>query len=387
VVKDFFRFFEGAFSVTTFDFRVRYSDLAAGKGLHEEENVVMKRLPFVLTLLLGLLIGNTLPTFKPAPASAEEFLIKFATLAPEGSTWMNHMRNLEKLIKEKSKGQVGFRIYAGGVAGDELDVLKKIRIGQLQSAGFSGVGFGQILPAVRVLDLPFLFRDYEEIDQAHKDLQVLFADQFRQKGFEFLAWAEVGNVHLFSQSPIARVSDMARLKVWAWTGDPIAKETFSAMGTNPIHLAITDVTTALNTGMIDTVYAPPLAALALQWNLYTKFMTSLPLAHSSGAVLIAKSFYDKIPADLQKLVKEEFHRSMNTLTLQLRTQTEESTAVMQKSGIKILPMPGEVALKDFYKVHDEVAQALAGKVYPKELLDRVYGILKRPRPPISNRTP
>jgi TRAP-type C4-dicarboxylate transport system substrate-binding protein len=258
-------------------------------------------------------------------------------------------------------------------------VLKKIRIGQIHCAGFSGVGFGQILPAVRVLDLPFLFRDYQEIDLVHKDLQGSFADQFHEKGFEFLAWAEVGNVHLFSQSPIAKVSDMARLKVWAWTGDPVAKETFSAMGTNPILLAIADVTTALNTGMIDTVYAPPLGALALQWNLYTKFMTSLPLAHSTGAVLISKSYYDKIPADLQKMIKEEFQRAMNTLTLELRAQTEESAVVMQKSGIKVLPMPNEVDLKDFFKVHDEVAQALTGKLYPKELLNRVSGILKRPR--------
>jgi TRAP-type C4-dicarboxylate transport system substrate-binding protein len=339
----------------------------------------MKRIPFVLMLLIGLLLHDVLPASNPDCASAEEFLIKFATLAPEGSTWMNRMRNLEKAIKDKSKGQVGFRVYAGGVAGDELDVLKKIRIGQIHCAGFSGVGFGQILPAVRVLDLPFLFRDYREVDLVHKDLQGSFADQFHEKGFEFLAWAEVGNVHLFSQSPIAKVSDMARLKVWAWTGDPVAKETFAAMGTNPILLAIADVTTALNTGMIDTVYAPPLGALALQWNLYTKFMTSLPLAHSTGAVLISKSTYDKIPVDLQKMIKEEFQRAMNTLTLELRAQTEESAVVMQKSGIKVLPMPNEVDLKDFFKVHDEVAQALTGKLYPKELLNRVNGILKRPR--------
>jgi len=340
---------------------------------------LIKRLPIILTLFVGLLLHGVLPASNPECASAEEFLVKFATLAPEGSTWMNHMRNLEKAIREKSKGQVGFRVYAGGVAGDELDVLKKIRIGQIHCAGFSGVGFGQILPAVRVLDLPFLFRDYREVDLVHGDLQGLFADQFRERGFEFLAWAEVGNVHLFSQSPIAKVSDMARLKVWAWTGDPIAKETFSAMGTNPILLAIADVTTALNTGMIDTVYAPPLGALALQWNAYTKFMTSLPLAHSTGAVLIARSFYDKIPADLQKMLKEEFRHAMTTLALELRGQTEESTAVMQKSGMGVLPMPNEADLKEFYKVHDEVAQALAGKVYPKELLDRVNGILTRAR--------
>lgn len=340
---------------------------------------MIKRPPFVLVLFFGLLAGSFPAAYTTDFACAEEFLIKFATLAPEGSTWMHHMRNLEKVIKEKSKGKVAFRVYAGGVAGDELDVLKKIRIGQIHCAGFSGVGFGQILPAVRVLDLPFLFRNHREIDLVHKELESLFAEQFRDKGFEFLSWAEVGNVHLFSQIPITKVDDLARLKVWAWTGDPIAKETFSAMGTNPILLAIADVTTALNTGMVDTVYAPPLGALALQWNAYTKFMTSLPLAHSTGAVLIARSFYGKIPADLQRMIKDEFRKSMSALTIQLRAQTEESTMIMQKSGIQIVPVPTEPDLKGFYRIHNLVAQSLAGKIYPKDLLDRIYGILKSQR--------
>jgi len=311
--------------------------------------------------------------------AAEPLTIKFATVAPEGSTWMNSMKELDRTIREKTQGQVAFRVYAGGVAGDELDALRKIRIGQLQSAAFSGVGFGQILPPVRVLDLPFLFRNDKEIDGVHKDLEDFFAEQFRQKDFELLSWAEVGNVHLFSQEPIRKVSDLAKLKVWTWSGDPISKETFSAMGTNPIPLAITDVTTALNTGMIDTVYAPPLGAIALQWNLYVKYMTSLPLAHSTGAVLISKNFAQKIPAEHFKIIKDEFHRSMERLNLVLRKQTEESVALLEKGGIKILPAPEEADLKEFYKVHDRVAQALTGKVYPKEILDRVYDILKKNR--------
>ena len=327
-----------------------------------------------LLVPLFLLLGVSAMSF-----AAEPLTIKFATVAPEGSTWMNTMKELDKTIREKTQGQIAFRVYAGGVAGDELDALRKIRIGQLHSAAFSGVGFGQILPAVRVLDLPFLFRNYKEIDEVHKELEGFFAEQFRQKDFELLSWAEVGNVHLFSQEPIRKVGDLAKLKVWTWSGDPIAKETFSAMGTNPIPLAITDVTTALNTGMIDTVYAPPLGAIALQWNLYVKYMTSLPLAHSTGAILVSKSFAQKIPAEHFKIIKDEFHRSMERLTLELRKQTEESVALLEKGGIKILPVPDEADLKEFYKVHDRVAQALTGKVYPKEVLHLVYNILKKHR--------
>jgi len=308
---------------------------------------------------------------------ADRFLIKFATVAPEGSTWMNHMRNLDKALREKSEGRVGFRIYAGGVAGDELDVLRKIRIGQIHSAAFSGVGFGQILPMVRVLDLPFLFRGYDEVDLVHRELEGFFSTHFQEKGFELISWAEVGNVHIFSKKPVKTVGELSPLKVWAWSGDPVAKQTFTAMGTNPIPLAITDVTTSLNTGMIDTVYAPPLGALALQWYTSLNYMMSLPLAHSTGAVLITKDYADQMPPDLLKMVKEAFQNAMVALTADLRAQSEETIRLLEKRGLIVLPVPSGPDLQAFHKVHDQVAVALTGQIYPKELLERVYNILGR----------
>lgn len=306
------------------------------------------------------------------------YLIKFATVAPEGSTWLKHMRDLDRDIREKSGGEMGFRIYAGGIAGDELDVLKKIRIGQIHSAAFSGVGFGQILPMVRVLDLPFLFRSYEEIDHVHRALQPFFADTFKGKGFELLAWAEVGNVHLLSKKPIRRLKDLRGLKVWTWSGDPIAKATFAHMGVNPIPLSYPDVATALNTGMIDTIYAPPLAALVLQWHTYLNYMTELPLAHSTGAVLISSKYYHTLPKGLSRLLRSSFEASMRDLTDALRKQTSETMQLIRDSGLTVTPSPSGDALEEFYGVHDRVARDLAGTIYPKELLDTVYKNLERP---------
>jgi len=316
-------------------------------------------------LCLGLALTGT------AEGTGPRYAIKFATVAPEGSTWVKSMRDIDRTLVEKSGGRLGLRIYAGGIAGDELDVLKKIRIGQIHCAAFSGVGFGQILPMVRVLDLPFLFRDDRQVDRVHTELQPFFAEAFRKKGFELLAWAEVGNVHLLSKRSIRTLQDLAGLKVWTWTGDPIAKETFVAMGVNPIPLAVTDVTTALNTGMIDTVYAPPLGALALQWQNSLNYFMALPLTHATGAILISSGAYQKLPEDLARLLKEVIAEGMANLTVRLRQQSREAIDIIQKSGLTIVPVPDGKALAEFQAIGDVVARKLTGEIYPKELLDRI----------------
>jgi TRAP-type C4-dicarboxylate transport system substrate-binding protein len=210
-------------------------------------------------------------------------------------------------------------------------------------------------------------------------MRPFFTNEFRRKGFELLAWAEVGNVNLFSREPIQRVKDLSGLKVWTWSGDPIAKETFSNMGVNPIPLAITDVTTALNTGMIDTIYAPPLGALALQWHRSMKYMTALPLTHSTGAVLISSKTFKKLPKNLADLLKTTVEKAMRSLTLASRTQNKEAITLIQDSGLTIVPVPSGQDLDEFYNIHDRVAENLTKTIYPKKVLNRVYDILKRPQ--------
>lgn len=330
--------------------------------------------PSCIIAAMSLLFGP--PLVVRCPAATKE-VIKFAALAPEGSAWIKEMRRLEKDLKAESGGRLILRIYAGGIAGDEIDVLKKIKIGQIHCAAFSGVGLGKILPMVRVLDLPFLFRNETEIDRVHESLREYFKPAFRKKGFEFLAWAEVGNVHIFSKVPIRKVTDLSRLKVWTWTGDPLSKATFTRMGVNPIPLAVTDVTTALNTGMIDTVYAPPLGALALQWHRSEKTMMEMPLVHSTGAVLMSRKRFRRLPHDLATLVKEEFSRAMTRLTTGLRKQSREAVQMIRQSGLTVTPAPTGEDLQAFYRIHDQVARDLTGRLYPRELLDRVYRLLGR----------
>jgi TRAP-type C4-dicarboxylate transport system substrate-binding protein len=327
-------------------------------------------------LFLGVCLGSQACLNDPAGAQSR-YRIKFATVAPEGTTWMKHMRALAEDIEKESNGRIAFAIYSGATAGDELDVLRRIRIGQIHCAAFSGVGLGQILPMVRVLDLPFLFRNEEEIDLVHRKMRPFFEEEFKKKGFQLLAWAEVGTAHLFSKKPIRTIKDLSGLKVWAWSGDPIAKATFSAMGINAIPLAITDVTTALSTGMIDTVYAPPLGALALQWHTSMKYMMALPLAHSTGAILISLGYFNKLPQPLSEILTKNFDPAMVRLTAALRKQTREAIQLIRDGGLTITPVPSGTDLKEFYAVHTQVARKLTDEIYPKEVLVRVYKILNR----------
>ena len=173
-----------------------------------------------------------------------------------------------------------------------------------------------------------------------------------------------------------KIQDLSGLKIWAWAGDPIAKETFKAMGINPIPLAITDVNTSLHTGMLNTVYAPPLGALALQWDNTMKYMQELPLVHSTGAILISSRYFNKLPPDLSGLLCEIFDKYMKTLTLKLREQNQEALYILKKNGITITPCPTGADLADFRKIHDVVAKKLVEKIYPKDVLERVYRIIQ-----------
>ncbi|MFQ5693707.1 MAG: TRAP transporter substrate-binding protein DctP [Nitrospinota bacterium] len=323
-------------------------------------------------LLLAAALGLLSPAESPA---APRRLIKFATLAPDGSTWMKVMRQFARAVKEKTGGQVRFRIYPGGVQGDEKNVVQKIRIGQLHSAGFTGVGLGEILPEVRVLELPFLFFREEEVDFVHERIDPRLSRAFERKGFVLLGWAEVGLVHLFSKNAIRSRADLERSKLWAWEGDPLAKAYFKALGLAPISLSVTDVLTSLQTGLIDTVYASPLAAIALQWFTRVKYMTRLPVSNATGAVLVSKRVFDRLSPEQRAVLKAEGRRQFNRLIRLSREENRKAIVEIQKEGVELLPMPSPKDLRDFLDVGRSTWKRLSGKLFPPDLLAEVLSAL------------
>ncbi len=301
---------------------------------------------------------------------SQEHIIKFATLAPEGSTWINIMKEYDAAVRKESGGKLGFRIYAGGVAGDEKDVMRKIRLGQFNSAGITGTGIGEISKTVRVLDTPFLFKNSAEVDYILTQFDGEFTNEFVNGGFVLLGWAEVGSVYIISKTPVTKISDLHSIKMWEWEGDPVADATFKAIGINPIQLSITDVVTSLQTGLITGAYASPLAIVSLQWNTATSNLMDYPLTNASGAVVISKRDFDKIPADLQQILLKQGKLLMRKLTELSRKDNIKSLEVMKKNKM-IFNKPDANEVKSYEEIGKKARRALVGKLYSEDLLNRV----------------
>ena len=296
---------------------------------------------------------------------AQKYLIKFASVAPDGSTWMNIMKEYDAQIRKESNGQMGFKIYGGGVAGDEKDVIRKIKLGQYHSAGFTGVGMGEISKKVRILDAPFLFKkDYNEVDYFYNAYWKELSDALLGNDFILLGWAEVGFVYVFTNVPVNSVNDLKRVKMWVWQGDPVAESAFKTIGITPIPLSLSDVYTSLQTGLINAFYTSPLAGVSLQWYTKAKYILDVPLANSAGSVLIYKKEWDKLPQDMQKILLDNGHKYMRKLTEASRRDNDRSLKIMQEKGLTLTKASAK-ATEEYQNIGKESRKSLATYLFRK----------------------
>ena len=308
--------------------------------------------------------------------AAETQRIKFATLAPEGSSWMKVMHRLSDEVEKKTEGRVKFKFYPGGVSGDEKDVIRKMRIGQIHAAGFTGVGMGEILPEVRVLDLPFLFDTDAQISHVYEKMNAHFAAAYEKKGYILLGWVPVGWVHIFSNQKIQTVADMKRTRPWMWEGDPLVQATYDALGVKPLPLSITDVLISLQTGLLDTVYASPQGALALQWFTKVKYMSRVRMGYATGGVLITKRKFNALPDDCKDVLKNLSGKHLQELVRIIQQDNQASIEIMEKNGVVQTDPPTPAQNDAFHQAGAEARKQMVGKLFPQKLLDEVLNHLK-----------
>jgi len=299
--------------------------------------------------------------------------VRLAVTAPKMSLQANVLRGVAKTIAKETGGVVSLKVFAGGSLGDELGVIRRMNLGQVEAAGFSRTGIGQILPSALVLESPFFYRSEEQVDCVRGKMQPRFEGELEKKGYVVLGWANLGSVYLFSQRKVESVDDMRKTKPWAQKGDRIDEATFKELGVTPISVQPHDVLTALQSGLIDTFRSTPDHARALQWGDHASFMVDTPLGSRLEAFLIKKEVFDQMIPAHQAKTKAVFQKGLLKLVSRLRKQNDKSIALMQEKGLKRLAIPdAERAKLDSRGI--AITKRLTGSVYPAEVLKRAEGL-------------
>lgn len=322
--------------------------------------------------LTGILLAALLSFAAPVQA-AQTF--KIATLAPDGSSWMNEMRAAAEEIGKRTEGRVAFKFYPGGVMGNDQSVLRKMRIGQLHGAAFTGGGIAEVYPDIQILGLPFLFRSLDEVDYLRSKLDPVFSKGLEDAGFVNFGIAEGGFAKIMSTTPVRSTDDLRDEKAWVPDNDRISYRLMSALGVSPVKMPITDVLTGLQTGLISVVGSSPLGAIAFQWHTRVKYMTDEPLIYLIGVFAIDKKAFGKLSAADQKVTREVMEATFRKLNEQNRVDDRNAHAALKAQGVEFITAPPE-AVEAWRTLAENVSRDMAkeGEFSP-ELTSRAYELL------------
>jgi TRAP-type C4-dicarboxylate transport system substrate-binding protein len=313
-----------------------------------------------------------------APGAEKNLLIKMGTLAPEGSSWAKTFNTINTEVMRKTGNTVRFRIYSGGVLGDEMDMLRKLKIGQIQGVALTSAGLSTLFKEMDVLQVPFLFQNYEEVDATLRTMDPLFRKGLEDSGYVLLGWSEAGFVYLMSTVPVASVTDLKKAKVWIWEDSPMSKAIFDEAGVKAIPLTVPDVLVGLQTGLVEVVYAPPTGAISLQWFTKVKYLTDVPLIYLAGGVVVKKDAFKQIPKTSQDLILESFQQHLDQLRIVTRNENREAIKVMVKNGVKIIT-PSKDQIDEYKKLSNRALDHISGQSFSRKVLDELTSLLESHR--------
>lgn len=315
-----------------------------------------------LGILLLLASAALVSTASPGSAAA----LKLATLVPEGSVWDKALREMGDQWKRETEGRVQLRIYAGGVAGSESDILRKMRIGQLHAATLTVAGLEDIDPAFAALTMPLFYDSFEEYLYVLDGLAPRLEAKLEANGYVLLHWGHGGWVRFFSREPVRGIADLRKQKIFVTAGADKNFALWRDNGFQPVSLAPTDIMTGFQTGMIDIVATTPLAALSLQWFRQAPFMQETGLAPLSGATIVKRGEWNKISESDRKLLLADAaaleERQRNEIPDQEVTAIEE----MRKRGLTVTPTDTS---PEWIQTATRFAESMRGSLVPREVYD------------------
>ncbi len=303
-------------------------------------------------LMICALLVITLP--------AQALTFKIATIAPDGTAWMNEMRKGADEIKQRTEGRVKFRFFPGGIMGNDKSVLRKIRIGQLHGGAIVSGGLAAIYSDIGIYSVPFIFRSFEEVDYVRQKMDPLLIEGLKKKGFISFGFAEGGFAYLMSNQSIKVVDDFKGQKVWVPQNDEVSRTAFESIGVKPVSLALSDVLTGLQTGLIDTIAGSASGAIALQWHTQVKYLMDEPLSYLYASMVISHKRFKRLSTKDQQIVTKVMGQTFERLNELNRKDDINARQALQDQGITFVKIAPELA-GQWFAIRQNVEKTMSKK--------------------------
>lgn len=304
-------------------------------------------------------------TVPPEPV----FEIKVGTLAPEGTPWHDALQEIGAGWKTASGGQIAFTIFAG-TQGEEADMIRKMRGGQLQMGAFTTVGLETISKEMSALWIPLLFQTYDELDYVRGKIDPRLENALGDKGFVVLNWGEAGWIKYFANKPIPNLKALQQLKLFVWSGSSESEEMYKDAGFRIEPASPTDILMYLERGRIEAFPAPATLALANQWFGLAKNMMDIRFAPVVGATIIKKEAWDKFDPKLRPALLTIARETGAKFTPRIRGLETEAIDAMVKRGLQIQKLTPQ-AEQEWQQTAEKFYPKIRGTIVPADLFDEV----------------
>lgn len=304
--------------------------------------------------------------------------LKLGTLTPAGSFWDDALKALATEWRDITGGEVTIRIYPGGVAGDEGDMLRKMRINQLDAAVLTGMGFTKLNPELFVLSLPFFVQDDDELLYLLAAMKDRLEQLVRDKGFEVVGWQMAGWIYFFSKNPVVYPQDLRTHKISVTADAPEISQIWKNMGFTVVPLSTLDLMSGLQSGMVNSFYSSPILAASYQWFGLAKNMTSLKLSPLVGGLVISERAWKRIPDKYKPALLASAERILAPLYAETIRLEGEAVKVMTSHGLSVHTVPPD-AFKQWTDLGERGYGDVIGKTISREIYSEARGHLEHYR--------
>ena len=326
-------------------------------------NKVKYQLAFILSILIALL------TPIHGGSGDKVVTIKLGTLAPEGTVFHDVILRTANAWHDASNGKVKLRIYAGGIAGSEPDMIRKMKIGQLHAASITSLGVFLLDPAYTVLQLPGMVDSPEELEFCLKGISPIIEERLLKKGYIVLNYCDLGPIYFYTTKKVTSVSELMKMKICTFATDRHSKGLWSKAGFTIVDLNSSEVLAGLQTGLIDGFIHSPIFALSMQWFAKARYMVNVKYGYGLATTVVKKKQWDKIEQELKKKLIEIAHSETEKTLNEVRELDTKAINVMKKHGLEIFK-PDEKNVHEWIYPVEKVYPQIRGSLIPAEIFDR-----------------